>query len=280
MTRIAAVLVTSNSERWIELTLASVVGQSRRPDEIVVIDDGSTDSTAEIVERVLGGRARLVASTAGSTDRSTRIAHNFRQGLQQVRDCDIAVLGDHDDVWHPNRIGNQVGVLEVWQHDTMLASNGRLVDESGLPVGGSLRTAFPVPVDWSGASPAERMRAVLRYSVATGGASAIRPAAFADVPIPAGWLHDRWWSLVAAAREQLRLDDEVVIDYRVSADQEVGLDRGQQGRSGVQRAAAGVASLPTTISRMGDLRRLSSSATEATRAELSYPRLLQTLLQG
>jgi hypothetical protein len=124
------------------------------------------------------------------------------------------------------------------------------------------------------------MRAGIRYSVATGGASAVRPAAFADVPIPAGWLHDRWWSLVATAREQLRLDDEVVIDYRVSAAQEVGLDRGQQGRSSVQRAAAGVSALPSTIGRMGDLRRLSSSATEATRGELSFPRLLQTLLQG
>ena len=278
--RVAAVLVTRDSDRWIELTLASVIGQSRQPDEIVIVDDGSTDATAEIVQRVLGERARIVPSTATSTDRPTRIAHNFRQGLQEVRDCDVAVLGDHDDVWHPNRIGHQVGVLEVWRQDTMLTSDGRLVDESGVPIGGTLRTAFPVPMDWSAASPAERMRTVLRYSVATGGASAVRPAAFADVPVPAGWLHDRWWSLVAAAREQLRLDDEVVIDYRVSAAQEVGLDRGHQDRSTVQRAIAGVSSLPSTIGRLGDLRGLSGSATDATRGELSYARLLRTLLQG
>ena len=277
MTRIAAVLVTSNSQRWIELTLASVVGQSRRPDEIVVIDDGSTDATTEIVERVLGDRARLIASTATATDRSTRIAHNFRQGLQQVRDCDIAVLGDHDDVWHPNRIGHQAGVLEVWQQDTMLASDGRLVDESGLPVGGALRTAFPVPVDWSGASPAERMRAVLRYSVATGGASAVRPAAFADVSIPAGWLHDRWWSLVATAREQLWLDDEVVIDYRVSADQEVGLDRASQDRSTLGRVFSGVTNLGATAAKVRDLQGLAAISTPATRPEVSGARLLRNL---
>jgi len=280
MTRVAAVLVTSNSERWIELTLASVIGQSRRPDEIVVVDDGSSDATAEIVGRVLGDSARLVVSTATSTDRATRIAHNFRQGLQEVRDCDIAVLGDHDDVWHPNRIGHQAGVLEVWQKDTLLASSGRLVDEAGLPMGGTLRTAFPVPVDWAGASAAERMRAVLRYSVATGGASAVRPAAFADETIPAGWLHDRWWSLVATAREQVRLDDEVVIDYRVSAAQEVGLDRGTQDRSVAVRVASGISSLPSTLGRMADLRGLSAAATDATRGELSYPRLIRTLLQG
>lgn len=278
MTRVAAVLVTSNSERWIELMLASVIGQSRQPDEVVIVDDGSTDATMEIVGRVIGDRARIVCSTATTADRTTRIAHNFRQGLQEVRHCDIAVLGDHDDVWHPNRVGHQAGVLEVWQQDTMLASDGRLVDESGLPVGGTLRSAFPVPVDWAGASASDSMRAVLRYSVATGGASAVRPSAFADLPIPAGWLHDRWWSLVATSREQLRLDDEVVIDYRVSAAQEVGLGRGHQNRSAVQRVAAGISSLPATLGRLGDLRTLSRTATDATRGELSYPRLLRTLL--
>jgi hypothetical protein len=194
-----------------------------------------------------------------------------------VRDCDIAVLGDHDDVWYPNRIGHQVGVLEVWQQDTMLASDGRLVDESGLPVGGTLRTAFPVSVDWSAASPAERMRAALRYSVATGGASAVRPAAFADEPIPAGWLHDRWWSLVATAREQVRLDDQVVIDYRVSADQEVGLDRASQDRSTLGRVFSGVTNLGATAAKVRDLQGLAAISTPATRPEVSGARLLRNL---
>jgi glycosyltransferase involved in cell wall biosynthesis len=278
VTRIAAVLVTSNSERWIELTLASVLGQSRRADEIVIVDDGSTDATHAIVERVSAGAARVVPSTASSPNRTTRIAHNFRQGLQAVRHCDVAVLGDHDDVWHPNRIGHQAGLLEAWQQDTMLASDGRLVDEQGESLGGTLRSAFPVPIDWSSATAAERMRTVIRNSVATGGASAVRPSAFADVAIPDGWLHDRWWSLVATAREQLRLDDGIVIDYRVSERQEVGLDRGRQDRSSLERAAHGLSSLPSTLTRLGDLRGLAAGATAETCPVLSYPRLLRTLL--
>ncbi len=278
MTRVAVVLVTSNSERWIEATLASVLAQSRRPDDVVVVDDGSTDRTVELVMRALGDRVRVVPSTAATPDRATRIAHNFRLGLQQVRDCDVAVLGDHDDIWHPNRIGHQVGVLELWQQDTMLASNGRLVGADGLPIEGTLRSAFPTPVVWSMASPAERMRTVLRHSVATGGASAVRPAAFADVEIPSGWLHDRWWSLVAVAREELRVDDEIVIDYRVSAGQEVGLDPGDQARSTAGRLAAGVARLPRTVGRLGEVRSLTSVATSNTAPELAIPRLLRTLL--
>lgn len=278
MTRIAAVLVTYNSQQWILATVESVLSQSRAADVIVIIDDASTDATVQIAGDLLGDRGHIIASTASSPDKVTRIAHNFRQGLQVVRDYDVAVLGDHDDIWHPNRIGHQVGTLEVWQQDVMLASDGRLVDDQGQPVGGTLRTAFPVSLDWSQADPHERMRAVIRHSVATGGASAVRPAAFADLPIPEGWLHDRWWSLVATAREELRLDSEQVIDYRVSAGQEVGLHRGHQGRSAAARLAAAAGGTSRSLARVNDLHSLTEQATERTQPELAYPRLLRTLL--
>ena len=277
MSSVAALLVTRDSERWIELTLASVLGQSRRVDEVVVVDDGSSDATVDIVRRVLGDDARILSSTATSSDRSTRIAHNFRQGLQACVQHDVVVLGDHDDVWHPNRVGHQAGLLDVWQDEAMLASDGRLVDEEGRPTGGTLRDAFPVGMDWSSSSADTRMRTVLRRSVATGGACAVRPGALADVEIPAGGLHDRWWSLVATAREQLRVDDEMVIDYRVSADQQVGLDRGRQARSTPARLVSGMASLPGTLSRLGDLRALSAYATDRTRPALSTTAILQAL---
>ena len=277
MTRVAAVLVTRDSTRWIPATLSSVLGQGRAADRIVVIDDGSTDGTPDLVADLLGGRGLVVASTSTAADRTTRIAQNFRQGLQEVIDCDIAVLGDHDDVWHPNRIGHQVGLLEAWHQEAMVASNGRLVDAEGLPSGGTLRDAFPVPVDWDTASAAQRMRTALRYSVATGGASAVRTEAFADLEIPTGWLHDRWWSLVAAAREGLRLDGDVVIDYRVSAEQQVGLDRGLQRRSMAGRAASGVARMGSTIARIRDLHGLAQVATRQTHPELSSVRLVRNL---
>lgn len=277
MSRVAAVIVTSNSQRWIGDTLESVVRQTRQPDAVVIVDDRSVDGTRDVIYRVLGTHARVVDSTATTEDRTTRIAHNFRQAIDEVRSFDVAVLGDHDDVWHPNRIGHQAGLLETWRQDSMLASNGRLVNEIGEPTGGTLRDVFPVPVDWANADPGERMRTVLRYSVATGGACAVRPVAFADVTIPPGWLHDRWWSLVAASQEELRLDEECVIDYRISHTQEVGLDRGQQAKSLIGRARAGVASLPQTTARLRDLRRLASMATPSTATELRPPRLLRNL---
>lgn len=279
MIRVAAVLVTHNSEPWIEATLASVVAQSRQPDEIVVVDDVSTDATREIVARVLGSSVLLVPSTATSDDAYTRIAHNFRQGLSAARGCDIAVFGDHDDVWHTDRVASQAGLLDEHANVTLVASDGRLVDEGGRPLGGTLRDTFRVPADINEMSPEDRMRVVLRKSVATGGASAVRTAAFVDVTIPDGWLHDRWWSLVATAREELLVDDTLVIDYRVSAEQEVGLDTGSQGQAVLGRMMTAAGGLRTTMNKLEDIRQLLPSyATDATRPSLTGPRLLRNLM--
>ena len=169
-------------------------------------------------------------------------------------------------------------LLEQSPATTLVASDGRLVDDSGHPLGGTLRGAFPVPAGFNDLPAGERMRIALRRSVATGGASALRPAAFADVTIPAGWLHDRWWSLVAMAREELLVDDEQVIDYRVSADQVVGLDTGNQDRATLGRMMAAAGGLRSTMSRLEDIRDwLPGFATDATRPALTGPRLLRNL---
>lgn len=279
MSQIAAVLVTHDSERWIEATLTGLLAQTRQPDEIVVVDDASTDATCGIVARVLGPSTRIVESTATSDDLFTRIAHNFRQGLSAALDCDIVVLGDHDDVWYPDRVAHQAALLEERPEVSLVASDGRLVDEEGRVLGGTLRSTFRVPDDINDVSPADRMRIVLRKSVATGGASAVRPASFADVEIPEGWLHDRWWSLVAAAQEGLLVDPTVVIDYRVSSGQEVGLDTGHQDQAAMGRMMTAAGGLRTTMSKLEDIRhRLPAYATDATRPSLTGPRLLRNLM--
>jgi glycosyltransferase involved in cell wall biosynthesis len=232
MTRIAALLVTKDAERWLPSTLASIREQTRAADDLVAVDDGSTDGTRSLLE---SAGFRVVDASTTSTDVTTRIAQNFVQGVRACEGADLVVLGDHDDVWHLDRIAHQAGVLEVWEQALMIASDGMLVGAGGELLGGTLRAAFPVPGDWDDLTPATRMRTVLRTSVATGGASAIRPAAFPTLDVPEGWLHDRWWSLVATGCNGMLVDRRPVIDYRVQPEQQLGLDSGAQQRSGLGR---------------------------------------------
>lgn len=226
---VAAVIVTHNSERYLPETLVSTANQSRTADLTIAIDDSSTDATLDLLA---DHGFTVERATTTAKDVTTRIAQNFHQGLRAATTAgaDLVVLGDHDDIWHANRIEHQVALLERSSTMAMLASDGYLIDEHGAAVPGTIRTTFRVPDDFSDLSQRAQLGYAMRHSIATGGASALRPAAMTDWTIPAGWLHDRWWSLVALRAHRFGLETTPVIDYRISPDQQVGLENADQQR--------------------------------------------------
>jgi glycosyltransferase involved in cell wall biosynthesis len=252
---IAAVLVTHNSERWLKATLDSIANQTRKPDRIIVIDDNSTDGTEEILSDY---RITPIKATATAIETITRIAQNFQQGIREAKDADIVVLGDHDDIWLPTRVERQAALLEGSNESAgtnilMVASDGTLVDETGTPIGGTLRTTFPVVANWNELQVDQQLKYALKHSLATGGASAIKPRYFAEQEIPEGWLHDRWWSLLATVRLGMLINSESVIDYRVQGDQQVGLDTGTQAMASAQKATSRAANLKVSMRKAKDL---------------------------
>jgi glycosyltransferase involved in cell wall biosynthesis len=223
---VAALLVTHQSERWIRDVIASIQGQTLAPDALFCVDDHSTDSTVGLLKE---SGFEIFQSTSSGTDATTRIAQNFLQGVRAARRYDVVVLGDHDDYWLPDRVEHQVRVLQEEPDAWLVASDGRVMGSHE-----SLRETFPIPDDWQDMSRLAQFRYAMRHSIATGGASAVRPRMLLDpstgaVPIPHGWLHDRWWSLSAVANGAIALDCHPVIEYRVQSDQQVGLDTGRQG---------------------------------------------------
>ena len=251
---VAAVLVTHDSQSYLSETLRSIHDQTLTADIRIVIDDLSSDGTpATLVEH--GFEVHPATSTAQDT--STRIAQNFLQGLRAAvaRGADVVILGDHDDVWHRTRIENQVAVLRDHPTTAFLASDGFLIDEHGAAVPGTIRTTFPIPENFDEQPLRVRLAYSLRHSIATGGASALRPSALTDWSVPSGWLHDRWWSLAALRADRFRTDSTPVIDYRLSDSQEVGLDtadQDDQGRWLLNKARR----FGRTVSRTRDLSRL------------------------
>jgi len=225
--RVAVVLVTHNSQRFLEQTLASIDQQTRPADFRIAVDDYSSDSSAELLQK---RGFSVTRATSSQVDVNTRIAQNFLQGIRiaVAAGADIVVLGDHDDVWHIDRIEHQREMLMGRSTASMVASDGYLIDEHGAAVPGTIRQSFPVPGNFSTWAPRKQWAYALRHSLATGGASAIRPSALEDWSIPAGWLHDRWWSLAALRHQALIIDERAVIDYRLTEGQEIGLDTAGQ----------------------------------------------------
>ena len=93
---IAAIIPLYNGARFIEDALASVLGQTRPPDEVIVVDDGSTDDGAALAERFAAGAPgfKLVRKENGGQ------ASARNQGVAQSSSTLIAFL-DQDDIWYP-----------------------------------------------------------------------------------------------------------------------------------------------------------------------------------
>jgi glycosyltransferase involved in cell wall biosynthesis len=89
---------------WIRQTLDSIFAQTVRPDEVIVVDDGSTDGSAEIVRQY--PRVRWLQNP----ERGANAARRF--GLEQARHPLVALI-DQDDVWHPEHLQRVLPVLEA-----------------------------------------------------------------------------------------------------------------------------------------------------------------------
>ena len=101
---ISVVIPAYNSAHYLAETLASIASQSRVPDEILVVDDGSTDSTQQIAIE-FGHPVRSISTENGGQGRARRIA------IDQS-DKDWIALCDSDDLWRSNHIERRLKLLE------------------------------------------------------------------------------------------------------------------------------------------------------------------------
>lgn len=87
-----------NESAFIEETLRSVVAQTRRPERWVIVDDGSTDATAEIVERYAKEHSwiELVRRPQKADRCFAGKAHAVNAGLERVRELEYDVMGNLD----------------------------------------------------------------------------------------------------------------------------------------------------------------------------------------
>jgi glycosyltransferase involved in cell wall biosynthesis len=124
---VSVIIPAYNAGRYLRLTLASVQGQTYRNLEILVVDDGSNDSTVQIVEEAArtDGRIRLIRQN----NLGVAIARNT--ALAQARGEFVAPL-DADDVWHPQNLAFQVAALQKAGPDVAVSYGWYVnIDENG-----------------------------------------------------------------------------------------------------------------------------------------------------
>jgi glycosyltransferase involved in cell wall biosynthesis len=102
---ISAVVTVYNGEDYIGEALAAILAQTHPPDEVVVVDDGSTDGTPDELAR-FRGEIRVVRQPNGGH------AAGFNRGFAEARGEYLARC-DADDIWEPDKLARQIeGLVE------------------------------------------------------------------------------------------------------------------------------------------------------------------------
>lgn len=101
---VSVIIPAFNSEKYIEQTITSALNQTYKNLEIIVVDDGSTDRTLEIVKQLSEKDNRIKYFSIPPAGRPS-VPRNF--GIHKANGEFIAFL-DSDDLWHKRKIANQL----------------------------------------------------------------------------------------------------------------------------------------------------------------------------
>ncbi|AWB88649.1 glycosyltransferase family 2 protein [Salinibacterium hongtaonis] len=225
MTTISVALCTYNGARYIEEQLRSIVSQSVAPSEIIISDDGSTDSTLDVIRGFLqeydtGSTAITILGGAANVG----VTANFQRAIE-ASSGDLVVLCDQDDVWHVNRIEKAISSFDSRPALLLQHSDARLIDDEGEPLGLSLLDALSASREERAAINGPRpLGAFIRRNLATGATVAFRRSLLEwALPFPSNWVHDEWLAVIAAALGEVELLDAELVDYRQHGNNQIGV---------------------------------------------------------
>jgi len=137
MPSISVILPAYNSGGFIGQAIDSILGQTQAPDQIIIINDGSTDGTGAEVQKFRDSRLVYLEQENGG------ISAARNRGLDLARGDYIAFL-DADDYWQPTMLEKQLAVLEAEPSVVCSFTNFIRFDETSGAVLGDQFKYYPL----------------------------------------------------------------------------------------------------------------------------------------
>jgi hypothetical protein len=141
--RVSVVMAVFNGEKYVAESVASILAQDYRDLEFIIIDDGSTDGTRNIVAAFDDPRIVLLENPA-----NLGLAVSLNRGLAAARG-ELIARQDADDLSAPTRLARQVEFMDTHPDIGLLGTAHKEIDDAGIVVGDVDAHAGHAMIAWS-----------------------------------------------------------------------------------------------------------------------------------
>ena len=212
-----------NGAEFLPAQWESILAQSRKPDEIVICDDGSGDETRSLLEKFAAESS--IPVTLRFNEKNLGSVRNFEQAIR-LCSGDVIALSDQDDVWRNDKLQTIEAAFDKSPNAGLVFSDAEIVGENLEPLGRRMWTEVGFAPERQKLIARGRALEVLITGWTVTGATMAFRSQFVNLslPIPDGiaMIHDGWIALTIAAVADVVAIDEPLIQYRQHERQQIG----------------------------------------------------------
>lgn len=227
---VAIVLCTYNGEKYIREQIDSILKQSYKDIKLYISDDGSTDSTADIIDEYCKAFPRQVDHIRLDGISNGAWLHFLRViQLSEVKDAEYVMLADQDDVWNENKVERSLKAIKECECRDGIVKKPRLVFCDSTLVSNELKQLSGSYMGYARLNPDKATFSHLLVQNMVTGAAMIfnHELHMLLTSIPRYCvMHDHWIALVAAAFGEIRFIDEALYMYRQHDNSVLGANHG------------------------------------------------------
>ena len=197
---VSVIMPAYNAERYIEESITSVLNQSHKNIELIIVNDCPTDNTLKLVENIAQKDKRVVV-----------INNSFNLGCAESRNRALAIARgeyiafcDSDDVWAENKIEKQLNQIKENDVD-MVFTAYEMIDGSGKQI------------KYRNVKEKISMDDLLRENIVIFSTTLFKSRAIGNIRFNAHWFHEDYIFLLECLQRGLVFSgiDEYLVKYRV-----------------------------------------------------------------
>ncbi|MCF7914649.1 MAG: glycosyltransferase family 2 protein [Spirochaetaceae bacterium] len=205
--RISVALCTYNGEKYIENQLESILKQTCPIDELIIVDDCSSDSTINKIRKIEDSRIKLVRN-----NENLGYVKNFEKAINLCSN-EIIFLSDQDDIWALNKVEEIKQVFKINEKAKVVYSDAIIIDKYNNVLAESLYSKLKN----SNQKEGNRRNPIDTFNdIDIKGCLVAFKKEFLDtiLPFEKNWGHDHWITILAYITNNLYYLDKQLIYYR------------------------------------------------------------------